>query len=193
MKCVCVCGKEQRLRNRMFQRFMHATNARTQRCSSSSNNRLRILHMLLLLLNPIIYSASQIEAPKPYPKNTNTTIIPLTSSTVTIMIRRPPTSLSVQESDVEALKAHRRAKMMQHDPNLTASSFSSIRPDESGSVHDHSSSHHHSAQHQHYHQHHHYYRNGQEDGEQEDPVRQPGLSQQENHSPNQMHSANGNS
>lgn len=65
--------------------------------------------------------------------------------------------------------------MMQHNPNLTSSSFSSIKPDESGSVHDH---HHQHAQYQQYHHHHHH-------GEQEDPGTQPGLSQQENHNPNQ--------
>ncbi|SPO23014.1 uncharacterized protein UTRI_01692 [Ustilago trichophora] len=90
------------------------------------------------------------------------------------MIRRPPTSLSVQEPDVETLKAYRRAKMMQHNPNLTSSSFSSIRPDESGSIHDH--------HHQHHHHHHHA---RQESDDQEDPGAQPGLSQQENHNPNQ--------
>ncbi|CBQ71754.1 conserved hypothetical protein [Sporisorium reilianum SRZ2] len=93
------------------------------------------------------------------------------------MIRRPPTSLSVQESDVETLKAYRRAKMMEHNPNLTCSSFSSIRPDESGSVHD---SHH---GHHHHHHHHNYAREGSD--EREDPGTQPGLSQQENHNPNQ--------
>lgn len=100
---------------------------------------------------------------------------------LTTMIRRQPTSLSVQESDVETLKAYRRAKMMQHNPNLTASSFSSIRPDESGSTH-------------HDHQHHygHQYNDGrgQENQEQEDPGTQPGLSQQENHNPNQSQNAN---
>lgn len=92
------------------------------------------------------------------------------------MIRRPPTSLSVQESDVETLKAYRRAKMMQHNPNLTSSSFSSIRPDESGSTHQ---THHHQPSFHHYHGQHY------EQGEQEDPGTQPGLSQQENHNPNQ--------
>ncbi len=93
------------------------------------------------------------------------------------MIRRPPTSLSVQESDVETLKAYRRAKMMQHNPNLTSSSFSSIRPDESGSVHDSHHSHHHHMHHHHHHHHPHYHARDGSD-EQEDPGRKPGLSQQ---------------
>lgn len=103
------------------------------------------------------------------------------------MIRRSPTSLSVQESDVETLKAHRRAKMMQHNPNLTASSFSSIRPNESGSIHDsHHGVHHHPYHHHAYHHHHHHHHHAREGSdEQDDPGTQPGLSQQENHNPNQ--------
>lgn len=60
--------------------------------------------------------------------------------------------------------------MMQHNPNLTASSFSSIRPDESGSVHE-------------SHPYQHLAREASD--EHEDPGTQPGLSQQENHNPNQ--------
>ena len=92
------------------------------------------------------------------------------------MIRRSPTSLSVQESDVETLKAYRRAKMMQHNPNLTSSSFSSIRPDDSGSIRDHQ-----------YHA-----RQESEQDEQQHPGTQLGLSQQENHNPNQPTNAGNN-
>ncbi|PWZ00700.1 hypothetical protein BCV70DRAFT_199968 [Testicularia cyperi] len=128
------------------------------------------------------------------------------------MIRRPPTSLSVQESDVEALKAYRRQRMMQQNPNLTSSSFSSIRPDDSGSVHEHPHPQQHQHQHQqqqhpqshlsnrlhpghhhHHHHNHHHHTHGQHrhGDEPEDLATQPGLSQQENHNPNQSSENNG--
>lgn len=84
------------------------------------------------------------------------------------MIRRPPTQLSVQESDVETLKAYRLAKMHQHNPNLTTSSFASMRPDDS---HDYSA---------------HLHPYSRPD---DDPGTQPGLSQQENQNPNQSNNA----
>ncbi|GAK63374.1 uncharacterized protein PAN0_003d1578 [Moesziomyces antarcticus] len=94
------------------------------------------------------------------------------------MLRRPPTSLSVQESDVETLKAYRRAKMMQHNPNLSASSFSSVRPDGS-SINDHQPHHHYASTLQ----------RSDESDDMDDPATQPGLSQQENHNPNQPSNA----
>lgn len=94
-----------------------------------------------------------------------------------VMIRRPPTQLSVQESDVETLKAYRLAKMHQHNPNLTTSSFASLRQDDS---HDTYSTHLHP---HHYHQHHTHSRPD------EDPGTQPGLSQQENQNPNQSNNS----
>lgn len=96
---------------------------------------------------------------------------PTSSLVLRTMIRRPPTQLSVQESDVETLKAYRLAKMHQHNPNLTTSSFASMRQDDS---HDQYSTHH-------LHPHHHTAQSGAE----EDPGTQPGLSQQENQNPNQ--------
>jgi hypothetical protein len=105
------------------------------------------------------------------------------------MIRRPPTSVSVQESDVETLKAQRRAKMIQQNPALTNSSFASIRPDDSGSTYDQPASH---ALHNLGHHHHplHYQHHSRENHLHEDPGTQPGLSQQENHNPNQNQNQN---
>jgi hypothetical protein len=99
---------------------------------------------------------------------------------VVTMLRRPPTSVSVQESDVETLKAYRRAKMMQHNPNLSTSSFSSLRPDGSASINDHQPHHHHPSTLQ---------RAQDESDDMDDPGTQPGLSQQENHNPNQPSNA----